>query len=81
LGSSRELKRIESVERSPLFTLLGETLAGTITIRAFGDSERVIRRCLHVVDRTHRAFLYLWYENRWLSMCVDFMGAIVTCIT
>ena len=81
LGSSRELKRIESVERSPLFTLLGETLAGTITIRAFSDSERVIRRCLHLVDRTHRAFLYLWYENRWLSMCVDFMGAIVTCIT
>ena len=81
LGSSRELKRIESVERSPLFTLLGETLAGTVTIRAFGDSERVIRRCLHAVDRTHRAFLYLWYENRWLSMCVDFMGAIVTCIT
>ena len=81
LGSSRQLKRIESIERSPLFTLLGETLAGTVTIRAFSDGERVIRRCMHVLDRTHRAFLYLWYENRWLTLCVDLMGAIVTYTT
>ncbi|WFD25644.1 hypothetical protein MNAN1_000607 [Malassezia nana] len=81
LASSRDLKRIESIQRSPLFTLLGETLAGTVTIRAYGDAERVMRKCMRVVDQANRAFLYLWYENRWLSTRVDLTGASVTLIT
>ncbi|KOS12408.1 atp-dependent bile acid permease [Malassezia pachydermatis] len=32
LASSRDLKRIESIQRSPLYTLVGETIAGTVTI-------------------------------------------------
>ena len=81
LGSSRDLKRIESVERSPLFTLLGETLLGTVTIRAYSDAERVLRRGLYLIDRTNRAFLYLWLENRWLSICVNTLGSLVTFTT
>ncbi|WFD21922.1 hypothetical protein MEQU1_000581 [Malassezia equina] len=81
LASSRDLKRIESIQRSPLFTLLGETLAGTVSIRAYGDAERVMRKCMRVVDQANRAFLYLWYENRWLSTRVDLTGSSVTLIT
>ncbi|SHO75886.1 Similar to S.cerevisiae protein YBT1 (Transporter of the ATP-binding cassette (ABC) family) [Malassezia sympodialis ATCC 42132] len=81
LASSRDLKRIESIQRSPLFTLLGETLAGTVTVRAYGDAERVMRKCMRVVDQANRAFLYLWYENRWLSTRVDLTGSSVTLIT
>ena len=78
LASSRDLKRIESVQRSPLYTLVGETLAGTVSIRAYSDSERVIQQCLGLVDKANRAFLFLWYENRWLSIRVDCAGAAVT---
>ncbi|WFD17945.1 hypothetical protein MCAP1_000156 [Malassezia caprae] len=81
LASSRDLKRIESIQRSPLFTLLGETLAGTATIRAYGDAERVMRKCMRFIDQANRAFLYLWYENRWLSTRVDLTGSSVTLIT
>ncbi|WFD29240.1 hypothetical protein MSPP1_000247 [Malassezia sp. CBS 17886] len=78
LASSRDLKRIESIQRSPLYTLVGETMAGTVTIRAYSDCERVARRCLTLVDKWNRAFLFLWYENRWLSICCDVAGAAVT---
>ena len=78
LASSRDLKRIESVQRSPLYTLVGETISGMVTIRAYSDGERVMRQCLNLVDKWNRAFLFLWYENRWLSICCDVSGAGVT---
>ena len=78
LASSRDLKRIESVQRSPLYTLVGETISGMVTIRGYSDCERVIRQCLVLVDKWNRAFLFLWYENRWLSICCDVSGAGVT---
>ncbi|PKI85788.1 hypothetical protein MVES_000539 [Malassezia vespertilionis] len=80
LASSRDLKRVESVQRSPLYTLVGETMSGMVTIRAYSDGERVMRQCLSLVDQWNRAFIMLWYENRWLSMCTDLTGAGVTFI-
>ena len=70
--------RDRSVQRSPLYTLVGETLAGTVTIRAYGDGERVLQQCLSLIDKANRAFIFLWCENRWLSIRVDVAGALVT---
>ncbi|WFD25646.1 hypothetical protein MNAN1_000609 [Malassezia nana] len=80
LSSSRDLKRIESIQRSPLYTLVGETIAGTVTIRAYSDGERVMKQCLSLIDKWNRAFLLLWYENRWLSIWCDVAGSGVTFI-
>lgn len=40
LGASRDLKRIEPVQRSPIFQQFGETLTGITNIRAYGDERR-----------------------------------------
>ncbi|PWZ03754.1 hypothetical protein BCV70DRAFT_204462 [Testicularia cyperi] len=77
LVSSRDLKRIESVERSPIYTVVGEVLNGCVIIRAYGDAGRFTRHCLRLVDKANRAFFFLWYENRWLSIRVDVAGASV----
>ena len=77
LVSSRDLKRIESVERSPIYTVVGEVLTGCVTIRAFGDAGRFTRHTLRLIDKANRAFFFLWYENRWLSIRVDVAGAFV----
>ena len=37
LTASRELKRIDSITKSPIFQHFSETLVGVCTIRAFGD--------------------------------------------
>lgn len=77
LQSSRDLKRLESVQRSPLYQHFGETLSGIITIRAYKDERRFIRDNLHRVDTHNRPFIYLWAANRWLALRVDVVGAFV----
>ena len=78
LKSSRDLKRLESVQRSPLYQQFGETLSGIVTIRAYRDERRFIRDNQARVDTHNRPFIYLWAANRWLALRVDFVGALVT---
>ncbi|KAJ4367034.1 Transporter of the ATP-binding cassette (ABC) [Neocucurbitaria cava] len=77
INSSRDLKRLESVHRSPLYQQFGETLTGMTTIRAYGDERRFIRENLTKINTQHRPFIYLWAANRWLALRVDVVGAMV----
>lgn len=77
ISSSRDLKRLESVNRSPLYQQFGETLSGMTTIRAYGDERRFIRENLAKINTQHRPFIYLWAANRWLAFRVDVVGALV----
>lgn len=77
LHSSRDLKRIESVQRSPLYQAFGETLSGVVTIRAYGDESRFISENHHRVNTHNRPFIYLWATNRWLAVRADLAGALV----
>ena len=78
INSSRDLKRLESVQRSPLYQQFGETLSGMTTIRAYGDERRFIRQNLQQVNTYTRPFIYMWATNRWLSFRVDLVGALVS---
>lgn len=78
LRASRDLKRLESVQRSPLFQQFGETLSGITTIRAYGDERRFIRDNLNKINAQSRPFLYLWACNRWLAFRVDAIGDLVS---
>lgn len=78
IHSSRDLKRLESIQRSPLYQQFGETLSGMTTIRAYGDERRFIRENLQRVNTHSRPFIYLWATNRWLALRVDVVGALVS---
>lgn len=78
LRASRDLKRLESVQRSPLFQQFGETLGGMTTIRAYGDERRFIKDNLDKVNAQSRPFIYLWACNRWLAFRVDAIGDLVS---
>lgn len=77
LSASRDLKRLESVHRSPLYQHFGETLSGIVTIRAYKDESRFQRENQHRVDTHNRPFIYLWAANRWLSVRIELAGALV----
>ncbi|KAI1323641.1 hypothetical protein F5Y16DRAFT_332446 [Xylariaceae sp. FL0255] len=77
LRASRELKRLDSVNRSPLFQQLGETLSGVTTIRAYGDERRFIRENLARINTQNRPFIFLWGANRWLAFRTDVLGDLV----
>ena len=78
INSSRDLKRIESLQRSPLYQQLDETLAGIVTIRAYGHENRFFQEALARLDNHSRAFLYLWATNAWLAFRVDVTSALIS---
>ncbi|KAF9973901.1 hypothetical protein BGZ73_002829 [Actinomortierella ambigua] len=78
INTSRELKRLHSVSRSPIYSLFGETLAGVSIVRAFGAQGRFMGDLLTTIDNSNRPFYFLWIANRWLSVRSDSIGAIVT---
>ena len=43
--TSRELQRLDSISRTPIYTQFSETLSGVDVIRAYNDSDRFIRAC------------------------------------
>lgn len=77
LTTSRELKRLDSISKSPIFQHFSETLVGVTTIRAFGDEQRFIKENLSMIDQNSMPFFYLWVVNRWLSFRIDLIGALV----
>ena len=78
IRSSRDLKRLESAQRSPIYQQFGETLSGVTTIRAYGDETRFAQENATRVNNYNRPFIYLWATNRWLALRVDLAGAFVS---
>uniref|UniRef100_A0A8C3AGT5 Multidrug resistance-associated protein 1 n=1 Tax=Cyclopterus lumpus TaxID=8103 RepID=A0A8C3AGT5_CYCLU len=74
VASSRQLKRLESVSRSPIYTHFNETLLGTSVIRAFGEQERFIRESDQCVDHNQKAYYPSIVANRWLAVRLEFVG-------
>ncbi|KAL7850070.1 hypothetical protein SRHO_G00194190 [Serrasalmus rhombeus] len=79
VASSRQLKRLESVSRSPVYTHFNETLLGTSVIRAFGEQRRFIGESDSRVDHNQKAYYPGIVANRWLAVRLEFVGnCIVT---
>ena len=56
VATARQLKRLESNSRSPIYSLFGETLSGVSTIRAFDLNERFILDNESNVDRNQACY-------------------------
>ncbi|KAF0711400.1 hypothetical protein As57867_005279, partial [Aphanomyces stellatus] len=81
--SSRELKRLEGVSRSPVFSSFAETLDGIQTIRAFNMERHFTWLNRHAVDHNAKFQFALVGAGRWLSIRMDALvmvlgAAIVT---
>ncbi|GAA5895239.1 hypothetical protein JCM6882_006625 [Rhodosporidiobolus microsporus] len=79
--SAREFRRLDSVSKSPLFSIYGEVIAGVAVVRAFGASSRFMALMLERTTRNVTFYYYLWGTNRWLSMRFSLLSAIVVALT
>lgn len=77
LYTSRELKRLDSVSRSPIFAHFQESLGGVQTIRAYRQQSRFELENEWRMDSNLRAFFPSISSNRWLAVRLEFIGAIV----
>lgn len=81
LNTSRDMKRLNSVSRSPIYVHFNETVVGVSTIRAFGSQTRFINVNHTHIDNNNRPFLWMWATNRWLHCRIDCLGAFVGFLT
>ncbi|CAH0698992.1 unnamed protein product [Spodoptera exigua] len=81
LSSSRSIKRLEGVTRSPVFSHLNASLQGITTIRAFGAQEALIREFDNHQD-LHSSAWYLFIASSrafgfWLDLvCVIYIAMV-----
>ena len=75
--TNTELQRLEAISRTPVFTHFGETLGGSITIRALKVQRIYIDENTRRVDLNARAFYYSRAVNFWLRFRLDMLGAVV----
>ena len=75
--SSRELKRMEAIARSPVYTLFGELLIGLSTVRAFRRESVFLSKFHKICDNQNRFFFSFWTAARWLALRLDIISALV----
>ncbi|KAI0768063.1 P-loop containing nucleoside triphosphate hydrolase protein [Trametes elegans] len=77
-ASARELKRLDALLRSSLYSHFSESLSGLATIRAYGESERFLDENRKRVDIENRAYWLTVTNQRWLGIRLDLMGILLT---
>ncbi|XP_029887240.1 ATP-binding cassette sub-family C member 2 isoform X1 [Aquila chrysaetos chrysaetos] len=77
VSTSRQLRRLDSVTRSPIYSHFGETVSGLSVIRAFGHQERFLQQNESTMDINQKS-VYSWIvSNRWLAIRLEFVGSLV----
>uniref|UniRef100_A0AAQ5ZXT7 Multidrug resistance-associated protein 4 n=1 Tax=Amphiprion ocellaris TaxID=80972 RepID=A0AAQ5ZXT7_AMPOC len=71
LSTSRDIKRLESTTRSPVFSHLSSSLQGLWTIRAFRAQERLKKTFDAHQDLHSEAWFLVLMTSRWFSLCLD----------
>ncbi|CAH6718182.1 oligomycin resistance ATP-dependent permease Yor1p [[Candida] jaroonii] len=66
-ASSREIKRLEAVQRSLVHNNFNESLTGMDTIKAYNDVDRFIQKNDFLIDRMNEANFLVNAIQRWLG--------------
>ncbi|GMT32159.1 hypothetical protein PFISCL1PPCAC_23456, partial [Pristionchus fissidentatus] len=81
ISSARQLQRLSSVNRSPIYSHFGETIQGVSTIRAFGWAEKFILSSRHKVDTFMRCSWFYGIAARWLGVRLETLGNCIILVT
>ena len=78
---SRVVKRLESVSRSHIFSLLAECTGGLPSIRAFALSPLLLARFYAAADENGRAYWAWLATTRWLGVRLDMLCLTLLAVT
>lgn len=82
-GSSREIKRLEAVQRSVVYNNFNETLTGMNTIKAYKCENIFMEKNDYLLNRMNEAYLLSIANQRWLCVHLDIitsMFALIICM-
>jgi ABC-type multidrug transport system fused ATPase/permease subunit len=78
---SRDIKRLISIVRSPVFSCFGEALHGASTIRAFGARSFFVNKIERLSDVCNRTDMQNSLSNRWIACRLDFCANLFVVFT
>ncbi|XP_075086770.1 ABC transporter C family member 2 isoform X1 [Nicotiana tabacum] len=80
-STAREVKRLDSISRSPVYAQFGEALNGLATIRAYKAYDRMANINGKSVDNNIRFTLVNMGGNRWLGIRLETVGGLMIWLT
>uniref|UniRef100_A0A8K9WWA5 ABC-type glutathione-S-conjugate transporter n=1 Tax=Oncorhynchus mykiss TaxID=8022 RepID=A0A8K9WWA5_ONCMY len=77
VATSCQLRRLEAVSRSPIYTHFNETFQGASVIRAFSEQERFTLQANGRIDHNQTAYFPRFVATRWLAVNLEFLGNLL----
>ncbi|KAI8903008.1 P-loop containing nucleoside triphosphate hydrolase protein [Globomyces pollinis-pini] len=77
LQTSRQVKRMESVTRSPIYSSIPSTLEGLSTIRALRAEDRFKARFVEDQNENSRVYFSYLSCNRWFGFRLDLLASFI----
>ncbi|XP_011377129.1 canalicular multispecific organic anion transporter 1 [Pteropus vampyrus] len=77
VATSRQLRRLDSVTRSPIYSFFSETVSGLPVIRAFQHQQRFLKHSEVLIDNNQKCVFSWIISNRWLAIRLDLVGNLV----
>lgn len=78
---AREVKRLDSLARSPRYAHFKETLQGLTVIRAYSQQAWFESEFLSKLETSTKAFYTHYFVNRWFSTRLPLVGAAISMLT
>ena len=75
-ASSREMRRLESIHKSPVFALFGESVDGVSSIRAYGRKDVMLGEFERTLHTARRVQLVRQFLQRWLFVRIEGVGSL-----
>ncbi|XP_022093426.1 multidrug resistance-associated protein 4-like [Acanthaster planci] len=79
LASSRDVRRLEGIARSPVFSHLSAALTGLSTVRAFRAERRFTAEFDGYLDGHTRAWFLFLATSHWFGVQLDFFSTLFIC--
>lgn len=70
----RQLKRMESASKSPIFSHFSESMNGVSTIKAYNAQNRFVKIMENHVDENLLFYFPNNVSNRWLALRLELVG-------
>ncbi|CAF0882686.1 unnamed protein product [Rotaria sp. Silwood1] len=67
----RDIKRLESLGRSPIYSHISSTIQGVPLVRSYGAQTMCTRDFSYYLDEHSRAYNLMLIMNRWLAMRIE----------
>ncbi|KAF5326729.1 hypothetical protein D9619_003945 [Psilocybe cf. subviscida] len=81
LRTGRDIRRMMSNSRSPIYSDFGELLEGIVTVRAFSAEIRFLENLYVRLDVYTKFWYFFWMTNRWLMINYDMLGGFSILVT